>query len=143
MQIPTSCLGLLGNVMEECRDAKSALHAYQAYVDAYYDFYEFRNDQLCVEPCLKKRFKAEVKHYHKTTWINLSGEYSGVDEFYLTMVYTSLDIESRNETLFYDTGSMLAAAGGNLGLLLGFSCLTCVAGIIDLMEIMFNKILRK
>jgi hypothetical protein len=58
------------------------------------------------------------------------------------MVYSSLDVESRYETLVYDFGTMLAATGGNLGLMLGFSCLTCIEGIIDFLEIVFNKIFK-
>jgi hypothetical protein len=42
-----------------------------------------------------------------------------------------LDVEERVETLVYDAGNFLAAVGGNLGLLLGFSCLSTVFTLID------------
>jgi hypothetical protein len=45
-----------------------------------------------------------------------------------------LDVEERIETLVYDVGSFLAAAGGNLGLLLGFSCLSTIFGFINWMQ---------
>jgi hypothetical protein len=45
-----------------------------------------------------------------------------------------LDVEERIETLVYNTGSFLSAAGGNLGLHLGFSCLSTVFGFINWMQ---------
>jgi hypothetical protein len=45
---------------------------------------------------------------------------------------SSLIVEERVETLVYDVGSFLAAAGGNLGLFLGFSCLSVFLYIIKL-----------
>ena len=42
--------------------------------------------------------------------------------FYFGIVWDSLLIEEEEEVLLYDEMNFLAAAGGNLGLLLGFSC---------------------
>jgi hypothetical protein len=58
----------------------------------------------------------------------------------LGLAFSSLDVESRVETLVYDTGSMLAAAGGYLGLFLGFSCLTCLTSFVDLLTHFIFKI---
>jgi hypothetical protein len=44
--------------------------------------------------------------------------------------FSSLIVEERVETLVYDVGSFLAAAGGNLGLFLGFSCLSVCLSLI-------------
>jgi hypothetical protein len=41
-------------------------------------------------------------------------------------MYSSLSVEEHFETLVFDSGSLLAAAGGNLGLFLGFSCLSLI-----------------
>ena len=37
----------------------------------------------------------------------------------------------QSETLLYDAGGFLAAAGGNLGLLLGFSCLSVLFASVE------------
>ena len=52
--------------------------------------------------------------------------------------YSTLDVEERIETLVYDAGNFLAAAGGNLGLLLGFSCLSTVFGFINIIQEYFT-----
>jgi hypothetical protein len=40
-------------------------------------------------------------------------------------------VEEQVETLIYDAGGFLAAAGGNLGLFVGFSCLSVIFSILD------------
>ena len=57
---------------------------------------------------------------------------------YFSIGYESFIIEVSIETLLYDIGSFLAAVGGNLGLFLGFSCLSVLLGFVS----MFKK-LRK
>ena len=54
--------------------------------------------------------------------------------FHLKIDSSSLDVEEKVETLVYDIGSFLAAAGGNLSLMLGFSCLSVLLNIIILLE---------
>lgn len=44
----------------------------------------------------------------------------------------SMDVEKKEETLVYDSVNFFAAVGGNLGLFLGFSCLSIVYAGIDL-----------
>jgi len=128
--------------MQECQDTYSALRAYEMYQEADFAFYKIKKVSSCLDLCFVKRFITNVKLYHKTSWINLYGTFSGIDEFYISMVYSSLDVESRYETLVYDFGTLLAAAGGNLGLMLGFSCLTCIEGIVDFLEIFSNKFFK-
>ncbi len=49
----------------------------------------------------------------------------------LYLMYDKFIIEEHVETLVYDTASFLAQAGGNLGLFLGFSCLSVLLGCIQ------------
>ena len=53
--------------------------------------------------------------------------------------YQTMTVESEVETYIYDETTFLAAVGGNLGLLLGFSCFTLLVGIIDLVKEYSNK----
>jgi hypothetical protein len=43
-------------------------------------------------------------------------------------------VEEQIERLAYDFGNFLAAAGGNLGLFLGFSCLPMLLGFISIFK---------
>ena len=49
-----------------------------------------------------------------------------------------MDTEVRTETLVYDTVNFLSAIGGNLGLFVGFSCLSVVFTLIDLFSPILN-----
>ena len=54
------------------------------------------------------------------------------DSGYLVCVYPVDElIEDQVETLIYDFGGFVAAAGGNLGLFLGFSCLSVTFAAVD------------
>ena len=48
--------------------------------------------------------------------------------------YQTLAVEYHMETYIYDIGSFLSSAGGNLGLLLGFSFFTMLLGLINLIK---------
>jgi hypothetical protein len=63
-----------------------------------------------------------LKRYYNTT--------DGIF-FLLSIYYKTLMVEERVETLIFDVPGMLSAAGGNLGLLLGFSCLSLLFGIVQ------------
>ena len=52
------------------------------------------------------------------------------DNFIALIFYSTLNVEELVETLVYDTGNFLAAAGGNLGLMLGVSCLSILNIIV-------------
>jgi hypothetical protein len=73
----------------------------------------------------------KLNYFHKNSWIDTDGK-SGIIEnsFSLAIAYNTLIVEERVETLVYDVGSFLAAVGGNLGLFLGFSCLSVCLALI-------------
>ena len=58
--------------------------------------------------------------------------------FYLSFFWDKLDIEEHHEVLAIDLSGFLAAAGGNLGLALGYSCLSFS---IFVAEYLFRKIM--
>jgi len=61
-------------------------------------------------------------------------------DFGLYYFYKTLQIEEKVETLIFDFGGLLASAGGNLGLCLGFSSLSIFYSIIHLIYILIKKI---
>ena len=116
----------------ECADAQSADDTFFSYIEVSYDFLKNKIATHCQPPCKRKSYKTSAKQYHKNSWNDFSNQSTEEDLFYLQMAFSSLNVESEVQTLVYDTGNMLAAAGGYLGLFLGFSCLTCLTSCIDI-----------
>jgi hypothetical protein len=52
----------------------------------------------------------------------------------LDLLFSSLNVEEKVESLVYDIASFMATAGGNLSLLLGFSCLSVLIGVVSVAE---------
>ncbi len=61
--------------------------------------------------------------------------------FHVGMVFgfKTLQIDEEIETYIYDIGSFLTASGGNLGLFLGFSCLSVLLEIVNKILGCFQK----
>ena len=59
--------------------------------------------------------------------------------YFIFALYGSMDIEKHEEALIYDFGNFFAAVGGNVGLFLGFSCLSIVYTGVDLLVLKFGK----
>ena len=84
----------------------------------------------CPIPCPQTNYKLTLDTLHKNT-INFP-VYGPDDQVYYIFSYffPSLNVEERIESLEYDFGNFLVAAGGNLGLFLGFSCLSVLFSIV-------------
>jgi len=118
--------------LPECTTKKIALSTVQVFTD-HIDDYQSRTSEFgCPIPCEQKRFKYTLEYFSKNTWIEFDdGNESGDDIFELFVFFKSMDVEKRTETFVYDVGNFLTAAGGNLGLFMGFSCLTILIALID------------
>ena len=55
-------------------------------------------------------------------------------DFWLYLYYDSLETEVKTESLIMDFPNLVAAIGGNLGLFLGFSCLSIFIVTIDFIK---------
>ena len=94
-------------------------------------------------PCKLTSYEVIIKKYHINSWVVLDNppvediSQKGVQ---MKLVYETLTVEERIETLVYDTGSFLSAIGGNLGLLLGFSCFTMMLGILKVAKLFQRKL---
>ena len=88
----------------------------------------------CPVPCKQTIYTTKIRTIHRNTAFELSQEYENVYVFFFLISYDSFVIEVSVETLVYDIGSFLAAIGGNLGLFLGFSCLSMLFGFIKLFK---------
>ena len=84
----------------------------------------------CPLPCSFIGYKVKVSYFHKNSYLAVELN-STNDNFHLFFYYSSLVVEKRVETLVYDIGGFLAAAGGNMGLMLGLSFLTILITALD------------
>ena len=65
------------------------------------------------------------------------------NNFDLYYSFETMDTEERMETLTYDLGNFLVAAGGNLGLFLGFSCFSLMVTFIEYLNHKIKTIFLK
>jgi hypothetical protein len=76
----------------------------------------------CPLPCERNRYTYNMHSLHENA---VTSEPPDLEDFYcMYFYYSSFQVEQHVETPIYDVGGLLAAAGGNLGLCLGFSCLS-------------------
>ena len=120
--------------MTICRDEISALNTLNKFVDLAYSVERKNWFNSCPIPCKLIVYEAKQRNFHKNAVFGFYDKQA----LYFSIGYESFIIEVSIETLLYDIGSFLAAVGGNLGLFLGFSCLSVLLGFVS----MFKK-LRK
>lgn len=122
--------------LNECKDNASANITYMDYFNVIYQGRENWHRE-CPDPCDQTVFKVSLGQYHENN-NGADGEKGqaliGKGGVLFSLGYDKLSIEEHVETLVYDTGNFLAQAGGNLGLFVGFSCLSLLLAIINLVK---------
>ena len=58
----------------------------------------------------------------------------------LALSYETYSVEEQFEKFVFDIGSLLVAAGGDLGLFLGFSCLSIVFSVLEYIPVYWSNI---
>jgi len=119
---------------QECQDSVTATNTFLQYKKIIYEEFNVITEH-CPLPCKDASYSITLDYYSSNMYLNLKKEMS--DDFLnkgvtLVMYYSSFTIEEHVETLVYDAENFLAAIGGNLGLFLGFSCLSLFLGMIRL-----------
>ena len=95
----------------------------------------------CPLPCTQKSYNFNLEYFSKYSFlgaeepVNLDNE-----NFKFVMFFRSVDTEESTETLVYDFTNFLTAAGGNLGLFMGFSCFSLVHWFFVLINKIFSYI---
>ena len=76
-------------------------------------------------------YNFKLNFYHVNSWQDVDEDFpKSEDNFLLCLYYSSLLVEERIESFVVDFGNFMAAAGGNLGLSLGFSCLSALLAFV-------------
>ena len=115
-----------------CGNDESAKKTCNAYENASYEFLDEGSFNECYMPCRQTSYLQNLKYSHSTAYRTASS--TAFEGFELTIAYISLDVKTKTETFAYDIGDVFAAAGGNLGLFLGFSCLGCIWSFFNLCQ---------
>ncbi len=121
--------------LPECKSNKKALSTVEKFVTQIDDYLSRTSEFGCPIPCKQKSFKHKLEYFSKNTFIEFNDEQRiDQDSFELIVFFKTMDIEEKTETFVYDVGNFLTAAGGNLGLFMGFSCLSIILTFIDKFE---------
>jgi len=111
--------------LKECSNELQGVETNKKYQKIMTDF-NF-NPELygCKLPCARNSytFVLNTFHFNSIKWDG-SPELQDENYYHLFFYYKSTLVPKQVEVLVYDFGGFIAAAGGNLGLCLGFSCLS-------------------
>ena len=127
------------NDLEQCKLRPNAKAAYKVFKEVADDFLAYPHRFGCPFPCIKLSYKVSLKYFHETAWPDIYKPANFSNKFFLSLFFDTFDMVENEETLVYDAGNFFAAAGGHLGLFLGFSCLSLLMQIIDYLNLHFNK----
>ena len=119
-------------VMEECSNQSIAWDTFWMYEQILGDFSQQPWRYGCPQPCKIVTYKIRLEYFHKNN-IMRSVDMPNISngQFLLFTYYSALAVQERIESLEYDLGSLLVAAGGNLGLFLGLSAFSGLLLIIN------------
>jgi hypothetical protein len=102
-------------------------------IDLFISGMKHLEDFGCPLPCSVSSYRAELFHQHKNVFEVSSAE-PLAEDFVLYYYFSSLDTDVNTETLIIDFPNLVANIGGNLGLFLGFSCLSIYVMFLDMLQ---------
>jgi hypothetical protein len=121
---------VLNNTIGECTNTAVALEAITNTIIELYLLWATPSDYGCPIPCTTIGYTFDLIYYHSSIpvidYLDIEEESFGLNVFYKTLM-----TEERTETLIYDVTGFLTATGGNLGLMLGFSCFAVLCSILQ------------
>jgi Amiloride-sensitive sodium channel len=91
-------------------------------------------EDACPIPCFQKTYAYKLEYQHRNVFFSTSTENdydAGNTTFGLFVCWETMLVEEVVEALVYDEINFITAVGGNLGLLLGFSCYSLLEQLID------------
>ncbi len=124
---------------ESCKSRSTATTTYTIFKEVTYHFLAYPDTFGCPFPCVQMRYEISLKYFHETSWPDINKPDNFSNTFFLSLFYGTFDMVEVEETLVYDVGNFFAAAGGYLGLFLGFSCLSLLMQIIECLGLYLSK----
>ena len=123
------------NKLKPCDDWFSAVNTQTLLTNLTYAEANDNWASACPMPCQQRSYTYTMKPFHRNSIIDPANRFianSTKPVTFISLSYKTLLTEEREETLVYDATSFLVNAGGNMGLFLGFSCLSILLYIIKL-----------
>jgi len=121
--------------MRECSNETEGKDSIRKFQYIFFDFIGYPESFGCPLPCSRLSYIFTLYHLHKNSFLyEMPQNFTEKDVYSFNYFYKTLLVEKQVETLAYDFGGFLAAAGGNLGLCLGFSCLSILFTINQWMK---------
>ena len=118
--------------IQECNDSSVANDVYWTYVNFLDKLVSQPSAYGCPIPCRQNFYQVKLQYFHaNNAWIPPRSANYSKGHFLLVPFFTSFTTEEKIESLEYDLARLLVSAGGNLGLFLGFSCLSVFFTIIE------------
>ena len=117
-----------------CSDEVASLNTYKIFSSFAYNNLGENWHSTCPLPCQQKNYQFIVRYFHLNSWFDYITNETVPNFIYFNLGYESFIVEVSVETWMYDAGNFLTAIGGNLGLLLGFSCFSMLLGFIRIIQ---------
>ena len=113
-----------------CSDKMTSLNATKFVYDGVLNKMKNLDDFKCPLPCTYSTYSVDLVRQHKNA-IMLFGKESDSNDLILYFYYANLETVVESESLRIDFSTLMSNIGGNLGLFLGFSCLTIYLFILE------------
>jgi hypothetical protein len=115
-----------------CSERSDIGRSFQTYSYFIKDFIQKIAGYGCPLPCSFITYNVVTRYFHKNLGFDSGEGLSATHEnfFRLSLIYDTLIIEENVESYDYDSADFLIYVGGNLGLFLGFSCLSTLTAIL-------------
>ena len=118
--------------IRECSTVKEAETVYWEFIRYLEKFISMSWEYGCPVPCRQTSYQVKLDYFHKSSALippELANYSMG--RFSMHSSFPTFTVEEKIESLEYDLASLLVSAGGNLGLFLGFSCLSVMFAAIQ------------
>jgi hypothetical protein len=128
--------------LKECSNQHEGAEASKKYQAIILGLYHNSSLYGCKHPCERNTYTANINTYHFNSiiWDGFPPSLADESYYHLFFYYKSDIVQKQVEVLVYDFGGFIAAAGGNLGLCLGFSCLSILFTITHWTKTVFGWI---
>jgi hypothetical protein len=114
-----------GPYLRNCVDEDEGKDSIRKFQNIFLDFAGNSDGYGCPLPCERLSYSYTLNTLHSNSLLfEIPQNFTEKDVYFLMFYFQTFVVEKQVETLVYDLGGFLAAAGGNLGLCLGLSCLS-------------------
>jgi len=118
--------------LKECNSVSDAYKTFYFFAYFFQNITKKLTELGCPLPCKQTTYKTNLQYYHANKWVDPNNTVPRPKDYlYLAVYYDTLLVDEGIEAYVYDLGIILAQAGGNLGLCLGFSCLSALLAFIQ------------